>query len=92
LVDDEMGSVHLVTQMVMVAPNKGSGGWKERERYFRLDECSGTKTPVAVRLVPFFEAGTNDSNAYKDGVSENTEAVTNITYQVWLPYQFNQID
>ena len=92
LVDTEdMDSVHLVVPMVLVAHHKNSGGWKERERYFRLADCNSTNIPLDVRLVPFIEAGNNDSNAYKDGVWENTEAITNVTYQVWLPYLCSQI-
>jgi hypothetical protein len=85
---DETDSVNLFVPIAIVDPHKGTGAWKERERYFRLVDGNRGCSSLDVRLVPFFEAGTTDPQAYKDGVWENTEPVTNITYQVWLPYIF----
>jgi uncharacterized protein len=85
---NELDSMHLVIPAILVNPHQGSGGWQEKERYFRLVDGNDSCSSMSVRLVPFFEAGTADPQAYKDGVWENTEAVTHITYQVWLPYRF----
>jgi len=87
---NEADSVHLVVPMAVVKPHEGTGGWYEGERYFLLDDGKGINSPTDIRLVPFFEAGTNDPKAYKDGVWENTEPVTSVTYQVWLPYIFSE--
>lgn len=81
-------SIHLAVPIAMVNANKGSRGWKERERYYRLVDGDETCSFMDIRLVPFFEAGTTDLQSYKEGVSKNTEPVTRITYQVWLPYKF----
>ncbi len=81
----DTGSVHLVVPMAMVAPDPGPEAWKVRSRYFRLKDLKAKITPVDIRLVPFFEAGITDPDAYKDGVWVNTEPVTKITFRVWLP-------
>jgi len=80
-------SVHLIVPVVFVNPKKGDAVWKEKERYYELAACDGEETLENIELVPFFEAGNRDPKCYRDGVSRCGEPITNVTYQVWLPYQ-----
>lgn len=79
-------TVHLVVPAVFVDPKKSQPVWKEKERYYELAGRNGDETIQNIELVPFFEAGNKDPDCYRDGVARNWEPVTNVTYQVWLPY------
>jgi DUF1680 family protein len=84
--DAESGGVRLVVPVATPEPAKGTSLWKEIGRYHDL---AGGATVIAadrLELVPFYEAGDADPHSYRDGVWPNTEKVTNISYQVWLPY------
>jgi DUF1680 family protein len=82
---EDSDTVHLKVPVVFVNPNKGEKIWKNEERYYELVGFKGERSIKEIELVPFFEAGNRALECYKDGVSRNTEPVTNITYQVWLP-------
>jgi hypothetical protein len=84
--DENTGSTHLVVPALMVRPERGRTVWKEPERYHELVTCADSRTSVDLELVPFFEAGNQDPENYRDGVWPNTEPATRVTYQVWLPY------
>ena len=85
--DKETGTVHLAVPTVVAKPKRGAGWWREKERYNDLARCDGIETTGEIELVPFFEAGNRDPNAYCDGIWSNRERVAKITYQVWLPYR-----
>lgn len=84
--DEGTGSVHLIAPSVIVRPALGAGVWREPERYHDLVGCDGERVGEDVTLVPFYEAGNRDPKAYREVVITNSEAATNVTYQVWLPY------
>jgi hypothetical protein len=52
-----------------------------------VHDCSGTQAAETLELVPYFEAGNQEQDAYRDGHWFHTERVSKITYQVWLPYR-----
>lgn len=83
----EMDSVRLVAPILEVKPVFRIGIWKTNERYLQFDENEESNMITDLPLVPFFEAGSYDEDAFKDGVWSNFEAVTKATYQVWLPYK-----
>ena len=84
--DEGSGSVHLVVHVGVLKPATGAGAWREKERYHDLAACAGKRSAEEVTLVPFYEAGNRDPKAYREVVITNSEAATNVTYQVWLPY------
>ncbi|MCL5801788.1 MAG: glycoside hydrolase family 127 protein, partial [Gammaproteobacteria bacterium] len=84
--DEGSGVVHLVAPAGVLKPAPGAGAWREKERYHDLAACAGKRSAEEVTLVPFYEAGNRDPKAYREVVITNTEAATNVTYQVWLPY------
>lgn len=81
-------SVHLVAARIEAKPQLGEAVWREKERYNDLPSSQVERVTSQLELVPFFEAGNRDPQAYREGVWPNTEVATNITYQVWLPYQW----
>ena len=62
--------------------------WREKERYKSLVGENSDVDSVDFELVPFLEAGTKDARNFKQGIQPNSEPVTHITYQVWLPFDF----
>ena len=80
-------SVRLIIPTLSTKSCSNIGVWKEKERYFQFGDYKQPKTHATLPLVPFFEAGSRDSDSFKEGVWSNFEPVTKVTYQVWLPYQ-----
>ncbi len=65
--------------------------WREKERYKALTgsaqvETAGTAEEI--ELIPFYDAGNRDPKNFREGIQPNSETVTHITFQVWLPYRF----
>lgn len=84
--DEQSKFAHLVIPRVVVTPSLGTPLWQEKERYYNLAASEVTKVIEDLELVPFFDAGNRDPKNFRDGVLPNDEPVTNITYQVWLPF------
>jgi hypothetical protein len=81
------GAWNLVAPTAVVPPRTGADAWRVRERYNDLAACGTALAGETVELVPFFQAGSSDPASYRDGIHSNVEPVTEITYQVWLPYR-----
>ena len=80
------GAVHLQAQRLIQTAKFGPGLWLEPQRYHDL---AGGIPPIqleAISLLPFFAAGNQDPENFQDGIHPNSERVSRITYQVWLPY------
>ena len=85
--DPETGSVFLESQRLIPQTVFGPVLWRELLRYHDLSGSEATDLQEPVSLVPFFEAGNLDPRNYKDGIHENSERQSHISYQVWLPYR-----
>jgi hypothetical protein len=83
----ETGSVHLLVTSARIQPSPEVELWREKERYRVLTNTDKAVIPVQIELVPFLEAGVRDPRNYHEGIRPNSEAVTHISYQVWLPYR-----
>jgi DUF1680 family protein len=81
------GSVHLFAPRLAARPQAVSELWREKERYKALTGGGQQTEPAEVTLVPFVEAGTTDPHNFRTGIQPNSEAVSHISFQVWLPYQ-----
>jgi DUF1680 family protein len=81
------GSVHLFAQRLAAQPASTGELWREKERYKTLTSGTMHSEREEIELVPFLEAGTTDPRNYREGIQPNSEPVTHITFQVWLPYQ-----
>ncbi len=81
------GMVHLFVPRQAGKPDALGELWREKERYKTLSNAAVADIAEEFEMVPFLEAGTTDARNYRDGIQPNSEAVTNITFQVWLPYQ-----
>ncbi len=85
--DPESGYVHLIVPSITTRGGAGPGLWREDLRYHDLASCSQAVEVSTVRLVPFFDAGNRDPDAYRDGYWTNSnDPAKKISYQVWLPY------
>jgi uncharacterized protein len=83
------GSIKLIIPISTTKPVSTVGVWKVKERYVQMGAKEKPAAAGRLALVPFFEAGSSDAASYKEGVWSNFEAVTTVTYQVWLPYQYS---
>lgn len=88
--DEKTGTSHLIAQRVSPDLEGKSELWREKERYKVLTGAVEKAAVEEVELVPFFEAGNLDRRNYRDGIRPNGEPVTHISFQVWMPYQFNR--
>lgn len=87
IINEKDRFIHLMVPRLVVKPLLGTPSWQqEKERYYEMAASSETKVIQDLEMVPFFDAGNRDPNNYRDGFSLNDEPVTNISYQVWLPY------
>jgi hypothetical protein len=83
----ETGSVHLMVTGARIQTSPEVDLWREKERYRVLTHAKTSTTQVQIELVPFLEAGVRDPRNFREGIQPNSEAVTHIAYQVWLPFQ-----
>jgi DUF1680 family protein len=83
---DTDGVIRLAVPTAIREPRLGPSAWRERERYFDLAGCAEARTGERLELVPFFLAGNGDPDSYRQTIASNVEPVTNISFQVWLPY------
>jgi hypothetical protein len=81
------GSVHLFVPRLAAQPEAMGELWREKERYKTLTGGAVRIECEEIELVPFLEAGTTDARNYREGIQPNSEPVTHISFQVWLPYQ-----
>lgn len=79
-------AIKLRAKRVVPVPEAGTGWWIEPERYQEL-RGGGECRYEDLILVPFFAAGNQDPGNFREGVHPNTERVSHVTYQVWLPFQ-----
>jgi uncharacterized protein len=86
---EEPYTIRVNIPILTTKPISNRGIWKVKERYLQLEKLEKPKIKGSLPLVPFFEAGSGDDDSYKDGVWSNFEAVTKVTFQVWLPYQIS---
>jgi DUF1680 family protein len=86
---ENASSVRLIIPILTSKSCSNIGIWKVNERYCQFGDNGKPITIGSLPLVPFFEAGSSDADSYKEGVWSNFEAVTKVTYQVWLPYQYS---
>jgi DUF1680 family protein len=80
--------VSLTVRLASPEPRLGDGVWTVPERYHDVAGPGATKLNGSLRLVPFFLAGNRAPESYRDGIHSNREPVTDVTFQVWLPYRF----
>jgi DUF1680 family protein len=83
------GSTHLFVRRLSTRPEAVSELWREKERYKAITGGAVHTESQEIELVSFMEAGTSDPRQYREGIQPNSEPVTHISYQVWLPYQFS---
>lgn len=86
---ENSNSVRLIIPILTTKSSSNLGIWKTKERYYQFGKNTKPKTFGSLPLVPFFEAGSSDPDSFKEGVWSNFEAVSRVTYQVWLPYQYS---
>jgi hypothetical protein len=78
--------VNLVVDLASVKPGLGDGFWLVPERYQEVTAGGNVTVNGSMRLVPFFLAGNRDVRSFRDEIASNREPVTDVTFQVWLPY------
>jgi hypothetical protein len=86
-VETEAGLVKLKARQIVLRFQAGVGWWSEPERYCNLEAGQPESTFGELTLVPFFAAGNSDPDNYREGIQINSERVSHITYQVWLPHR-----
>ena len=89
ITDDQSGYVHSIVPAVLARGGTGAPLWREGGRYHELVAGTESRAPerLAVRLVPFFDAGNRDSDRYRDGIwSNGQDNQRRVVFQVWLPY------
>ena len=82
------GSVTLSVNLASVKPELGAGLYSVPERYHEVAGPGEPQLGGSLRLVPFFFAGNRDPRRYRGDIASNREPVTDVTFQVWLPYRF----
>jgi DUF1680 family protein len=80
------GPVKLAVSLASVKPQLGDGFWSVRERYDDVAGPGEIKMNGSLRLVPFFLAGNREESSFRHEIASPREAVTDATFQVWLPY------
>jgi DUF1680 family protein len=78
--------VNLVVDLASVKPGLGHGFWLVPERYQEVTAGGNVTVDGSLRLVPFFLAGNQDARSFRDVIASAREPVTDVTFQVWLPY------
>jgi len=86
--DEKTNSVHLFVPRLNSTPENVTELWREKERYKTLTGPAARREKAELELVPFLEAGNLDPRNTREGIQPNTEPVTHITFQVWLPFLF----
>jgi DUF1680 family protein len=84
------GVVQLSVPLASLQPPLGRGFWREPERYHEVTGPAAVAVGGSVRLVPFFLAGNRQDGSYRHDIVSNVEPVTDVTFQVWLPYVFTE--
>jgi DUF1680 family protein len=82
--------VHLSVNLASIEPVLGEGLWQVPERYHDVSARGRVAKDGSLRLVPFFLAGNRDERSYRDEIVYAKEPVTDVTFQVWLPYLYKE--
>ncbi|HVO68481.1 MAG TPA: hypothetical protein VMT24_00460 [Aggregatilineaceae bacterium] len=91
--DDQTGHVHCMAPAALVRGGVGAPLWREGGRYHDImaGAESGAQEHMAVRLIPFFDAGNRDPGRYRDGIWNNgLDNQLRVVFQVWLPYMWSK--
>jgi DUF1680 family protein len=87
-VASDAGPVQLIVDLASIEPGLGEGSWIAAERYHDLIARGTVSTSGTLRLAPFFLAGSRAEDSFRDEIAYAKEPVTDVTFQVWLPYAF----
>lgn len=87
LLPGKTGSIHLRVPVLNLKHENVGELWREKERYKTIERASAVIDREYIEMVPFLEAGNADAREDKGGIQPNSEPVSHISFQVWMPYQ-----